>query len=174
MSTMPTLTAPAELRDQRDADEDSSPEFGPPAAAGEKLDALTSFRSVTELHKFLEQRSRQWSMSLHLLEEQRQHLRAMEAQRESHYQKLAESMDLVLETARNVNAAADKQHRNSGILKSVFENNRKALDQLEDVAAALSTNFFCWRSAWEQYVRTCEHAEGLRAEMTVSEPLTDL
>jgi hypothetical protein len=80
---------------------------------------------------------------------------------------------MVVETARTVKGATDREGRTPVDLEAIFEKNRRALDQLENVSVSLSTNFLCWRSAWEQYVSTCEKAKGLRAEMAASEPLTD-
>lgn len=132
-----------------------------------------SFESVAELHSFLEHRSRQWSMTIRLLEQQRQYLRSIEVQRDDSYRRLAEIMHMVEETFRNLKTATDKDEKTPADLESLLEKNRKALEQLENVAAGLSTNFVCWRSAWSMYSETCQKAKGLRAEMAASEPLTD-
>ena len=132
-----------------------------------------SFESVAELHSFLEHRSRQWSMTIRLLEQQRQYLRSIEVQRDDSYRRLAEIMHMVDETFRNLKGATDKEEKAPADLESLLEKNRKALEQLENIAAALSTNFVCWRSAWGMYAETCQKAKGLRAEMAASEPLTD-
>ena len=132
-----------------------------------------SFESVAELHSFLEHRSRQWSMTIRLLEQQRQYLRSIEVQRDDSYRRLAEIMHMVDETFRNLKSATDKEEKAPADLDNLLEKNRKALEQLENIAAALSTNFVCWRSAWGMYAETCQKAKGLRAEMAASEPLTD-
>ena len=182
MSTIPitSLAGGQDVRPKQVAPEQSADRNAPvvprrPARPEypEKREVPKNFESVAELHSFLEHRSRQWSMTIRLMEQQRQYLRSVEVQREDNYKKLAEIMDMVVETARTVKSATDREGRTPVDLEAIFEKNRRALDQLENVSVALSTNFLCWRSAWEQYVSTCEKAKGLRAEMAASEPLTD-
>jgi hypothetical protein len=183
MSTIPitSLAGGQDVRPKQVAPEQSADRNAPvvprrPAMRQdmpEKREVPKNFESVAELHSFLEHRSRQWSMTIRLMEQQRQYLRSVEVQREDNYKKLAEIMDMVVDTARTVKNATDREGRTPVDLEAIFEKNRRALDQLENVSVSLSTNFLCWRSAWEQYVTTCEKAKGLRAEMAASDPLTD-
>jgi hypothetical protein len=192
MSTIPiTLSGSSELRVKQSAsDQDRQERQNPPPMPprrparldftekrepmAEKRDAPANFESVAELHSFLEHRSRQWSMTIRLLEQQRQYLRGIEVQREDGYKKLAEIMEMVVETARNLKSATEKDGRSVAEVEIICEKNRKALDQLENIAVSLSTNFVCWRSAWEQYAQTVDKAKTLRAEMVASESLADV
>lgn len=191
MSTIPiTMAGPSELRVKQSAPEQerqSNPPPQPPRRPArldftEKREPIleqrreppANFESVAELHSFLEHRSRQWSMTIRLLEQQRQYLRGVEVQREDGYKKLAEIMEAVVETARSLKSATEKDGRSAAEVEIICEKNRKALDQLENIAVLLSTNFVCWRSAWEQYVQTVDKAKTLRAEMVASESLAEV
>jgi hypothetical protein len=194
MSTIPiTLAGSSELRvkqsapdqDRQDRQNSQNPQVMPRRPARldftekrepvpEKREPAANFESVAELHSFLEHRSRQWSMTIRLLEQQRQYLRGVEVQREDGYKKLAEIMETVVDTARSLKSATEKDGRSAAEVEIICEKNRKALDQLENIAVSLSTNFVCWRSAWEQYVQTVDKAKTLRAEMVASESLAEV
>ena len=105
-----TLAGVSEMRAKQAEAERSSSMRRPakPDFLEQKRDmAPSNFESVAELHSFLERRSRQWGMSIRLLEQQRQYLRSMEIQREDTYKRLAEVLETVVDTARIVKAATD-------------------------------------------------------------------
>ena len=144
-----------------------------PLSNAAKSDRQPSFSTVTELHKFLEHRSRQLSMTIRLMEQQRKYLRSIELQRDDDYKKLTQIVATVAETASRLKTATEDETKTPRELEGVLEKNRIALDELENISAALRTDFLCWRSAWEQYLQTCVKEKELRSEMSASEPLTD-
>ena len=129
----------------------------------EEISKLDSAQKVNHL---LEQRSRLLSMTIRLMEQQRQYFRAIEAEREAAYAKLEATIELVQETSRTAYAAteSDAKPGDAGI-DAMFEKNRKALDELDNVSIILRTNYLCWRSAWEQFAGTRERGKTIRAEM---------
>jgi hypothetical protein len=128
--------------------------------------------SVADLHSFLEQRSRQWSSVLRLLEQQRVQIQTVEAERDAEYQKLGAAVEAVEQALRAVRAATDltKDARPAGEIDKVIEHNRATLDQLETVAANLNTKFLAWRSAWAQYAQTYDTSKRMRADMEARIP----
>ncbi len=121
--------------------------------------------SVAQLHSFLEHRSRQWSTALRVMELQRQYVQSIEAERDAAYHKLAQVIERLDESAQATKASLGKTGVNPVDLATTFERNRKVLEDLENVSVALSTNFLCWRSAWEQYAHTAQTARKLGSEM---------
>ena len=130
------------------------------------------FQSATDLHNFLEKRSRQLGTAICLLEQQRQHLRAVEQQRDVLQKEFAAISEAVMDAARAVKTATGEVEL-PGDIDRLVERNRRTLEQLENVAVSLIANFQCWHSLWEQYTQTCAHAKGLKAEMAATEPLVD-
>jgi chromosome segregation ATPase len=123
--------------------------------------------SVADLHSFLEQRSRQWSSVLRLLEQQRVQIQTVETERDGEYQKLAAAVEAAEQAMRAVRAATDlsKDARPAAEIEKIIEHNRVTLDQLETVAANLNTRFLAWRSAWAQYAQTYDTSKRMRADM---------
>jgi hypothetical protein len=131
----------------------------------EKPETGSHADSVAQLHTFLEQRSRQWSSALRVMELQRQYVQAIEAERDAAYHKLAQVMEKLNESAHATKESLTRSGVNPVDLATTFERNRKVLEDLENVSVSLSTNFMCWRSAWEQYAQTAQTARKLGAEM---------
>jgi chromosome segregation ATPase len=128
--------------------------------------------SVADLHSFLEQRSRQWSSVLRLLEQQRVQIQTVEAERDVEYQKLSAAVEQAEQALRAVKAATDltKDARPASEIDKIIEHNRATLDQLETAAANLSTKFLAWRSAWSQYAQTYDTSKRMRADMEARIP----
>ena len=121
--------------------------------------------AVAQLHSFLEHRSRQWSTTLRVMELQRQYVHAIEVERDAAYHKLAQVMEKLDESAQATKDSLSRGGVSPVDLATTFERNRKVLEDLENVSVSLSTNFMCWRSAWEQYAQTAQTAKKLGAEM---------
>jgi hypothetical protein len=134
--------------------------------------APTAFENAADLHSLLEKKSRELGGEIRLLEHQRQHLRSLEKQREYFYVELSKAVTSLTDSSNALNGALGDAERTIAAAP-LFEENRKALDVLENVSVALITNFQCWRSAWEQYVPTCKRVRDLKAEMSAVEPLVD-
>jgi chromosome segregation ATPase len=124
-------------------------------------------QGVSEMHTFLEHRSRQWSAMLRLQEQQRLQLQALEAERDAEYKRLEAAVDAVQKALRGVRATTDmtRDTRNAGEAEKAIELNRTALDQLETVAANLNTNFLAWRAAWQQHAQSLDASKRIRADM---------
>lgn len=124
------------------------------------------FGSVQRVNSFLEQRSRLLSTTIRLMEQQRQHLRTIEDDRDATYLELAAVVERVQETGRAAAAAtAGDIKPGDSTMESLFEENGKALDDLENVSIALRANYLAWRSAWEHFASTRENGRVIRAEM---------
>jgi hypothetical protein len=122
---------------------------------------------VSDMHTFLEHRSRQWSAMLRLQEQQRVQVAALETERDAEYKRLEAAVDAVQKALRALRAATDssKESRNAGEAEKAIEVNRSALDQLETVAANLNTNFLAWRAAWQQHAQSLDASRRIRADM---------
>lgn len=168
---MSVLPATAELRPIPNAEERernkraaNRNEF---VSIAEQADPAKASDSTAELHSFLERRSRQWSTNVRLLEQHRQLVLSVEAERESEYARLRAIVESAEQSLRAVRAATDPQTENRvfGELEKVLENNRLTLEQLETIAASLNTNFLAWRAAWFQYAQTYEATKKIRMEI---------
>lgn len=122
---------------------------------------------ASEMHSFLEHRSRQWSAMLRLQEQQRLQVTALESERDAEYKRLEAAVESVQKALRGLRAAteANKDNRNASELDQAIEVNRNALDELETVAANLNTNFLAWRSAYQQYAQSLDASRRIRADM---------
>lgn len=122
---------------------------------------------ASDIHSFLEHRSRQWSAMLRLQEQQRIQVSALEAERDTEYKRLDVAVEAVQKAIRGLRTAVElnKEGRNVAEVERAMELNRAALDQLETVAANLNTNFLAWRSAWQQYTQSLEASRRIRADM---------
>lgn len=114
----------------------------------------------------LERRSREWTKMVRLLDLNRQHLDAAEAERDAAYSELALIVPIVQQAAQELKTAmeAGRNGEQSPDLATLFSTNGEALDRLERVSVALTGHFLRCRSAWEQYVRSVYSAQQLRAE----------
>jgi hypothetical protein len=128
--------------------------------------------NATDLHKFLEKRARQLGASISVLDQQRQHLRSVEAQRDTNSQEFASAVDKLNETARLLKDGIAGSAR-SDELDRLADNHQDALEQLEHIVFSANTTFQYWQATWDQYQKTCKRTEELKAEMAASEPLTD-
>lgn len=119
----------------------------------------------------LDRRAREWRNTVRLLEQQRPQLEAAEAERDRLYeafrsvtaevQKSGDAFKSMLDATKAGNVA--------GNLAGQFTSNLKALDELESVSEALTTNMLGIRAAWEQYARTMIQAQQMRAELNGDE-----
>jgi hypothetical protein len=153
--------------------------YAPPSRSAERQDNSENFSkrapalsSATDLHRLLEKRSRQLGAAIGVLEQQRQHLRSVEKQREINSKEFAGSVDNFKETARQLKEATAHGGQPSDVERH-SESNRKALEQLESSVVAMVTNFHYWRATWDQYQQTCTRTKELKLEMAASEPLID-
>lgn len=114
----------------------------------------------------LERRSREWTAMIRVLDQNRQALDSAELERDAAYDELARIVPVVQETGKQLKAAMDatRQGQASPELPELFARNGEALDQLEKVAVALSGHFLRCRTTWEQYARSVENAQRLRAD----------
>lgn len=115
----------------------------------------------------LDRRSRDWSMMVRLLEQQRLQLETSENERE----RLNAELELVLPDVRASTRALTKTVARtktgdvSGNLSALFVENLHNLDRLENLARALTANLLWTRSSWEQYARSVIGAEKMRSEL---------
>ncbi|NIK49406.1 uncharacterized protein YdbL (DUF1318 family) [Variibacter gotjawalensis] len=130
------------------------------------------FESATDVHNLLEKKSRLLGAEIRMLEQRRQALRAMEKARDAVYGELAASVAMLTSSANALTASLNDAEMPDQV-GAAFDGNLESLDRLENVTAALITNFHCWRAAWEQYALTCNRAKILKAEMSAAEPLVD-
>src|SRR5688572_21334458 len=113
MSTDPLPSVPSpEVAVQRSAPDSERPvplrRIGPEPAKSAQPGKPGNFESPTDLHNFLERRSRQLGTEFRVLEQQRQYVRSMEKQREIIYKELAAAMESVSESYRTVKAATQE------------------------------------------------------------------
>jgi hypothetical protein len=66
-----------------------------PSTESAQQSKASSFSTATDLHRFLEKRSRQLGTAISILEQQRQHLRSVEKQRDVIHKELAAAVDTV-------------------------------------------------------------------------------
>ena len=114
----------------------------------------------------LERRSRDWTMMVRLLEQQRLHLETSENERTRLYAQLHAILPVVDETAGSLETAVEttKSGDVSSNLSALFAENLRALDQLENAAKALTANLLWTRSSWEQYARSVIVAQKMRED----------
>jgi hypothetical protein len=124
-----------------------------------------SSQSVTELYGYLEHRSREWAMTLRLLDHQRQYVRVLDAHQQEHYRKLADVTKAVAVQANYLSASHENGKNPFGDINGAYERLRSTLDQLENLAAALNTNLAAWRGAWDQYAETSTRAKSIRSDV---------
>ena len=112
----------------------------------------------------LDRRNRDWTTMLRQLEQQRLALEAAEQERDRLYAKLTGALPGVQASFESMTAAvaASKAGDLSAELTTHFSENMRALDELEQVASALTNNFLWFRSSWEQYARSVIRAERMR------------
>lgn len=149
--------------------------YGEPEIAGSTERTKTSraeLATATDLHNFLEKNARQLGTEIRMLEQQRQHLRAIEKQRSFIYEELSSAIDALRKSSKVLDDALAVSGSAAGV-EVQFDGNRHALERLETVTVSLVTNFQIWRTAWEQYATTCGRTRDLKAEMAAAEPLTD-
>lgn len=115
----------------------------------------------------LDRRSRDWGMMVRLLEQQRLHLETSEKERDRLYADLESILPGVRASGKSLEKAVGttKSGDVSGNLSALFVDNLRALDQLENVAKALTANLLWTRSSWEQYARSVIGAEKMRSEI---------
>ncbi|KAA2242296.1 hypothetical protein [Salinarimonas soli] len=119
------------------------------------------FRGVNDE---LDQRSREWRSTVRLLNQQRLHVETAEAERDRLYEALNRIATEAQESGRSLKSVLDttKDGDISGDLAAQFVRSQRALEDLETVSEALSTNLSGLRSVWEQYARTIIRAQKMR------------
>ena len=102
-----------------------------------------------------------------LLQQQGPQFEASEAERERLQEQLARVVTEVNDSGRSLKTllAATKNGDASGNLSAGFAKSVAALDELETIAEALSTNLAAVRSNWEQYARTVIRAQKMRDDL---------
>lgn len=115
----------------------------------------------------LDRRSRDWTMMVRLLDQQRLHLQTSETERDRLHIELEGMLPNMREAARALQSAIDatKSGDISANLSSLFAENLRSLDALENVARALTANLLWTRSSWEQYARSVIGAQKMREEI---------
>jgi hypothetical protein len=115
----------------------------------------------------LERRSRDWTMMVRLLEQQRLQLETAENERTRLYAALEAVLPAALTTGRAVDDAIQttKQGDVSANLSALFVENLRELDKLENIAAALTASLLSTRSTWEQYARSVIGAQKMRDDL---------
>lgn len=123
----------------------------------------SGYASVSEE---LERRNREWTAMIRVLEQNRHALESAELERDAAYDELARIVPIVQETGKQLKAAmnATREGQPAADLADLFARSGDALDQLESVSVALSGHFLRCRTTWEQYARSVETAQRLRAE----------
>lgn len=118
----------------------------------------------------LDRRARDWRNTVRLLEQQRPPLEAAEAERDRLYAAFDRIAPEVQESGSVFKTMlhATKEGDVSGDLAAQFTRSLNALDELESIAEALTTNMLGIRAAWEQYARTMIKAQKMREELTES------
>lgn len=137
-----------------------------PAPGGGDRAARPSPSSYVGVGAALERRSREWTAMIRVLDQNRNALVAAELERDAAYEELARIVPVVQEAGKQLATAtnATRDGQPAADLPELFSRNGEALDQLESVAIALSSHFLRCRTAWEQYARSVENAQQLRAE----------
>jgi hypothetical protein len=115
----------------------------------------------------LDRRGRDWTMMVRLLEQQRLQLETAEQERTRLYAALEAVLPGAVGTGRTVDQAIEKTKNGdvSSNLSSLFSDNLRELDELENVAKALTANLLWTRSSWEQYARSVLGAQKMREEL---------
>jgi hypothetical protein len=116
----------------------------------------------------LDRRGRDWTTMVRLLEQQRLQLESAENERTRLYAALQAAMPRALESRDSLNGAleATKQGDISSNLSTRFAANLTELDELENIAKALTANLLWTRSSWEQYARSVLGAQKMRESIT--------
>lgn len=160
-----TRTAPQDLdRVRRTPAPAPAAEASPEPVARLPRRIAGGFRAVGDE---LDRRSRDWKNMVRLLEQQRPQLESAEAERDRLYEILARVGPEVQESGRTLKAMLDttKSGDVSGDLTAQFTKSLNALEELENVAGALTANLLWIRSAWEQYARSIIRAQKMREEL---------
>ncbi|HET7411752.1 MAG TPA: hypothetical protein VFJ18_03735 [Pararhizobium sp.] len=120
----------------------------------------------------LDRRSRDWRHTYRLMEQQRPHLEAAEAERDRLHDALDKAVTEVKEGSRIFREAIEstKEGDVSSDLVPQFNRCLTGLDELESVAEALTVNMLNIRTCWEQYARTILRAQKMRDDLRENAP----
>jgi hypothetical protein len=136
-----------------------------PAGAQAEMAAPERPANFADLGHLLEQRCRKWVAAARNLEQRRRHLAFLQAEQDLACAQLGRIVPAVQESYRSLKEAIDaRQTGEAG--KSVEESaamNARALDELEELAGAISARAAWHRTAWEDYMQAAESARSLRA-----------
>ena len=115
----------------------------------------------------LDRRARDWRNTYRLMEQQRPHLEAAEAERDRLHEALDRAVSEVKDSSRIFKEAIERTKEGdvSSDLGPQFTRCLEGLDELESIAEALSVNMLNIRSTWEQYARTIIRAQKMRDEL---------
>jgi hypothetical protein len=121
---------------------------------------------VKDINSYLEHRTRELSTVIRLLEHQRVHLRSLEQERDTAYDRFNLTVAAVQEAARGLTEAMERDAKpGDSQIEAEFDKSQRGLNELEALAVILRANYLNWRGAWEQYEATRERAKSIRAEM---------
>ena len=120
----------------------------------------------------LERRARDWRNTYRLMEQQRPHLEAAEAERDRLHEALERAVGEVKESSHIFKEAIHRTKEGdvSSDLGPQFARCLEGLDELESVAEALTVNMLNIRTCWEQYARTIIRAQKMRDDLRESAP----
>ncbi|WP_245410018.1 hypothetical protein [Pararhizobium haloflavum] len=115
----------------------------------------------------LERHARDWRNTYRMLEHQRPLLEAAEIERDRLHDTLSRIVPRVHDANRGLVASMEMAKKGdfSGDLSGQFARSLTALDELEGIAEALTSNLLQMRATWEQYARTVIRAQKQRDEL---------
>ncbi len=115
----------------------------------------------------LDQRARDWTQTVKVLDHQRVLLETAETERDRLTEELETITPQVHQTGQTLKSMLDatKGGDISNDLAGHFSKNLEALERLDRIADALSANILWVRSTWEQYARTVIRAQRMREEL---------
>ena len=122
------------------------------------------FEGITE---DLDRQSRDWTMLVRLIEQQRMQLEMTEQERLRLFDLLEAALPKLRETGRALDGAVErtKQGDVTSNLSARFAEHLRDLDDLDNVGRALSANLLRLRSNWEQYARSVLSAQKMREKI---------
>ncbi len=120
----------------------------------------------------LDRRAREWRNTYRLMEQQRPHLEAAEAERDRLHDALERALAEVKDSNQIFKEAIHRTKEGdvSSDLGPQFARCLDGLDELESVTEALTVNMLNIRTCWEQYARTIIRAQKMRDELRESSP----
>lgn len=117
-----------------------------------------------ELEGEMGRRGREWTRAVRLLEQHRMQVESAESERDALHESLNGLMPEVQDSGDALSSMLEKSKSGDvpGNLTAQFDKSMRALEELEETAAALNANFLWVRSAWEQYARSLIQVQKMR------------